>query len=72
MYLYLAITTFAFSAFDSRLCSRQTCNRHAERRAGNVVHAGVEEELNGSRVAAVLATNAHFQILAGGSAAQNT
>ena len=48
------------------LCRCQTCDRHAERRAGNVIQANIVAELDGSRVAAVLAADTKLDVRAGG------
>ena len=42
---------------DSSLSGGQTCDGHAEGAAGNVVQANLVAELNGDRVAAVLAAD---------------
>ena len=50
--------TNAYFLFKGGLCGGQTGDRDAERRAGHVVQADVVAELDGRRVAAVLAADA--------------
>ena len=47
---------------DSRLSRRKSCDRNTERRAGNISQTNLVAELNGRRIAAVLAadTNVHI------------
>lgn len=53
---------------DSGLCSSQAGDRHAVRRARNIVQTDIVAELNGARVAAMLAADAKMNIRAGGAA----
>src|ERR1017187_7622828 len=48
-------------ARDSRLRRRQPRDRHAVRRAGNVIHADAVAELHRTRPPAVLAADADFE-----------
>ena len=50
---------------DGSLCGSQTCNRHAERAAGHVGQADVVAELDGRRIAALLAADAELDVRAG-------
>ena len=49
-------------ALNRSLCRRKARNRHAERRAGNIGKADVMAELNGARIAAMLAADAQLEI----------
>ena len=60
---------FALVATDGSLRGGQTGDGHAERRAGHVVHADAVAELDGARLAAVLAADADFQVRVGLAAA---
>src|SRR5699024_8714880 len=48
--------------FNSSLSSSQTGNRNTEGRAGNIGQANIVAELNGGRVAAMLAADAQFDV----------
>ena len=50
-------------ALNRSLCRRKARNRHAERRAGNIGKADVMAELNGARIAAMLAADAQLCLL---------
>ena len=51
---------------DGSLRRSKTSDRYTERRAGNVGEANVVAELDGSRVAAVLAADTKLDVRAGG------
>src|SRR5690606_5103398 len=52
-----------------RLCRGKTGNRHAERRAGNIVETCLFAEGDRSRITTMLAADAELQFLAGLSSA---
>ena len=52
--------------FNGSLRRSKTSDRYTERRAGNVGEANVVAELDGSRVAAVLAADTKLDVRAGG------
>ena len=51
--------------FDCSLCSSQTCDRHAERRAGHIIQTSVMAELDSARVAAMLTADAEVDVRTG-------
>ena len=53
--LFQALTQLLAGVLDSSLSSSQTCDRHTEGRAADVVQADVVAELHARGVAAVLA-----------------
>lgn len=44
--------------FNSSLCSRESCYRDAERRAGNIVEADIVTELDGAGIPAMFSADA--------------
>ena len=50
---------------NGSLSSSQTCDRHTEGAAGNIVQAYIVAELNGGRIAAVLAADAEMDVRTG-------
>src|SRR6516162_1949490 len=63
--MLLAIRLFP----DGRLCRGKPCNRHTERRTGDVVESDLVTECNRGRIAAVLAADADLEAAASGAAA---
>src|SRR5262245_2662025 len=62
--LCLTRSLVALSGSERRLGGRESGDRHAERRAADVVHSHLVAEHNALRVAAVLPTDADLQVLA--------
>ena len=63
--MHLHATILLSGIFDCSLRSGQTCDRHTEGRAADVVEANVVAELDARGVAAVLAADAQAQVGAG-------
>ena len=59
------LTQLLAGVLDSSLRSSQTCDRHTEGRAADVVQANIVAELDAGGIAAVLAADAQTQIGAG-------
>ena len=54
--------TLTCGVLDSSLSSGQTCDRHTEGRAADVVQTNIVAELDAGRIAAVLAADAQTQV----------
>ena len=51
-----------FLVADSCLSRRKSCDRYAERRAGDVIEADLVAELDGGRISAVFAADAAVKL----------
>jgi hypothetical protein len=55
LFFAVAAATFGAVTLDSGLSGGEACNGNTERAAGNIRHAGLVEELDGSRIGAYAA-----------------
>ena len=60
--MHLHATILLSGIFDSSLSGSQTCDRHTERRAADVVQANIVAELDAGGIAAVLAADTQAQV----------
>ena len=67
---FLSVYEILFIAWRTDIClsGRKTCDRHTERRAGNIGETDVVAELDGGRIAAVLAADTAAHARTGRSA----
>ena len=60
--MHLHATILLSGILDGSLGSSQTCDRHTEGRAADVVQTNIVAELDAGRIAAVLAADAQTQV----------